>query len=1204
MQKRRQAGMAMLLSLAMVTASLAPTTQIQAAQKQKKVLSVSVTNVTDRTVVLKKGQTLKLKTKVEAEGKVSKKVTVKSSKPKVVKVSNTRLKALKNGKSKITVKSKANPKKKVSFTVIVGTPVKSVTLNQTTYSGVEGESFTLKAEVAPAKASVKKVAFSSDNEKVATVDKNGEVKLVAEGTAKITAKSTDNSKKSATCTVTVRKQVFGLEEDPKPQPKPEPKTEEPKTEEPKTEEPKTEEPELKDATVLSREGYTEVWKDEFEGTELDRTNWNVELHPKAWVNEEWQEYVDREENIYVKDGKLYLVPIETKEGENKTYTSGRVNTQGNKDFKYGLFEATIKTPAGKGYLPAFWMMPTDETYYGQWPRCGEIDIMEVMGQTPNTTHGTIHYGKSDNIQGQKQGTATIEDGTYLRVKGDKATAYDGLYKTSNGKSFADDFHTYAVEWEPDRISWYVDGIKYYETNDWYSGVVNGPDYTYPAPFDQPFYMILNLAVGGEWVGYPDETTVYGEQSALVVENVRVSQKSAEYYAAKEEAAEKPVSDIPAREPDESGNYIVNGNFATAIDPSRDWDMNITEDCNATVYDVNNNAITIQPSAVGTQAYSVQLKQPGVPLVRGVEYELTFEASAAQARSIIVDVEGPDVNWLRYLQDTTVNLTTEKKPYTLRFTMEAAADKNACVEFNLGNQNSTSAVTISNVSLKKVGGTEISEDDVRGVRADGNYIYNGTFSEGVNRLGYWEIEEKDKEAVSVTNTNNIRKLKVVAPEGTSMTNPLVIKQSKVALMTGNAKYAFSIKVGKENATAEDTFTYTISGNHASYAKTIQVSADSDLEQRDRFEFDGTGSEVFTMLFTTPGIYYVDDIMLCEDKLIKNGSFMSGMAGFEVYTESPASATYVVDEMKEENAFSITINDTGTDAYHVQLIQDSVPLVKDHCYKLTLKAKSDLERNINIKMCRNGNFHNQNWSPYHTPLKAALTSDYQTFTTYFKMADDSDERARFDVEFGKVDGRITQQHTVCIDDIVLEEIDESEMPQEDPIVPKPYGVNLLTNASFENNSTEGWTCYGIENDTQITVSDNTVTFVIDEVGNDESAIALQQDGLTLEAGEYYKLSFKASSSVNRTINAVVQNYATDDWEWYGGNGDTALTGELQTFNCYINPVATSVKGQVRVAFKLGKITKYLEENNWQASFHDTPSSTIVIKDIKFEKIDNTK
>ena len=142
---------------------------------------------------------------------------------------------------------------------------------------------------------------------------------------------------------------------------------------------------------LSYDGYTEVWKDEFDGNTLNRADWNVELHDPGWVNAELQAYIDSEENIYVKDGKLYLNPVHTKnEAGEDVYTSGRVNTQGKHDFKYGLFEATLKVPSGMGYLPAFWMMPTDENLYGQWPKCGEIDIMEVMGQSTNTLHGTIH----------------------------------------------------------------------------------------------------------------------------------------------------------------------------------------------------------------------------------------------------------------------------------------------------------------------------------------------------------------------------------------------------------------------------------------------------------------------------------------------------------------------------------------------------------------------------------------------------------------------------------------------------------------------------------------------------------------------------------------------------------------------------------------------------------------------------------------------
>lgn len=154
---------------------------------------------------------------------------------------------------------------------------------------------------------------------------------------------------------------------------------------------KQEQPAVKDPA--KDPAYHLVWQDEFDGTELDRSDWNVELHDPGWVNSELQAYVDTEENIYVKDGKLIIQPEKTEQNGKVSYTSGRVNTQGKKDFKYGYFECRAKVPQGTGYLPAFWMMPTNENLYGQWPKCGEIDIMEVMGQQTNKLYGTIHYGE-------------------------------------------------------------------------------------------------------------------------------------------------------------------------------------------------------------------------------------------------------------------------------------------------------------------------------------------------------------------------------------------------------------------------------------------------------------------------------------------------------------------------------------------------------------------------------------------------------------------------------------------------------------------------------------------------------------------------------------------------------------------------------------------------------------------------------------------
>lgn len=268
------------------------------------------------------------------------------------------------------------------------------------------------------------------------------------------------------------------------------------------------EPQEKNMT-LSYEGYTKVWGDEFDGDSLNRDDWNVETHEKGWVNSELQEYVDSEENIQVKDGKLVINPvkkvssIESNDAastkEVVSYTSGRISTQNKQTFTYGRFECRAKVPKGQGYLPAFWLMANDENLYGQWPRCGEIDCMEVMGQETNKAYGTVHYG---NPHAQSQGT---------------------YYTGENESDFSDDFHVFTCDWEPGKITWYVDGVKYHEENDWHSTTVGQGTLAYPAPFDQPFYIILNLAVGGSWVGNPNDETSF-ENNPYEIDYVRVYQK--------------------------------------------------------------------------------------------------------------------------------------------------------------------------------------------------------------------------------------------------------------------------------------------------------------------------------------------------------------------------------------------------------------------------------------------------------------------------------------------------------------------------------------------------------------------------------------------------------------------------------------------------------------------------------------------------------
>lgn len=245
---------------------------------------------------------------------------------------------------------------------------------------------------------------------------------------------------------------------------------------------------------LSYEGYRLVWKDDFSGGKLNLDEWNIELHEPGWVNNELQEYTVSAKNIFIENDKLVLKAVKKPDG---SYTSGRVSTQWKRDFTYGIFEARLKVPKGKGYLPAFWLMTTDEEKYGQWPRCGEIDIMEVLGHDTATNYGTIHFGVPHK---QSQGKCTLDSG-----------------------SFSEKFHVFALKWEQDRLSWYVDGNLMFTETDWYCAREECGAIPYPAPFNHPFYIILNLAVGGNWPGDPEENTDF-EKEALIVDYVKVYQE--------------------------------------------------------------------------------------------------------------------------------------------------------------------------------------------------------------------------------------------------------------------------------------------------------------------------------------------------------------------------------------------------------------------------------------------------------------------------------------------------------------------------------------------------------------------------------------------------------------------------------------------------------------------------------------------------------
>ncbi len=241
-----------------------------------------------------------------------------------------------------------------------------------------------------------------------------------------------------------------------------------------------------------------VWSDEFNGpngSAVDSSKWVSETGGGGWGNNELEYYTKRVQNAWQQDGNLMIKVLQEKykgaDGVSRDYTSARLKTLGKFSQTYGRFEARMKIPRGQGIWPAFWMLGNDIEKPG-WPDCGEIDIMENIGKEPAMVHGTIHgpgYSGAGGI------------GSSFSLPGNP--------------SFADDFHLYAVEWEPKAIRFYVDDHLYATRTP--TDLPKETKWVY----DYPFFLLLNVAVGGDWPGNPDASSVFPQ--TMLVDYVRVYQ---------------------------------------------------------------------------------------------------------------------------------------------------------------------------------------------------------------------------------------------------------------------------------------------------------------------------------------------------------------------------------------------------------------------------------------------------------------------------------------------------------------------------------------------------------------------------------------------------------------------------------------------------------------------------------------------------------
>ena len=490
-----------------------------------------------------------------------------------------------------------------------------------------------------------------------------------------------------------------------------------------------------ESICLENNEWELVWNDEFDGNKLDTSKWSYQIGNgyNGWGNYEKQYYT--KENVTVSNGSLKI----TAKKENKNgfeYTSSRIRTvtdDGQTLFatKYGKIEARIKLPAGTGLWPAFWMMPVDSEY-GSWPLSGEIDIMEARGRVLNEVNGTIHFGEKRPFNRNIGGSYVFDNGTDIT-----------------------DYHVYAVEWKENEIIWYVDDVEFFRTSNWYT-MNDGVVAEYPAPFNQEFYLILNMAVGGTYDSQKlpgvDEVPGTMEVDYVRVYHNKQGYSSENIYMPEGARDEQAMANTPVYE---DGNLLADIDFENIntvllhkeqIDTSAPtwyalYNKYMPAKANVIKEQIGDDTfVKFDITDPGTQTYSLQLKQR-VPLAKGFVYKVSFDAKCDDgARTIKVKPYGVE----NYNDSFTANLTTSVQHFEFSFLMKHDTDMDATLEFNIGKL--AGDVSLGNIKVEVLN-TYVESEKVENEKPlITEAIENGDFSQGLNVWNvvgtYYAIEEKD------------------------------------------------------------------------------------------------------------------------------------------------------------------------------------------------------------------------------------------------------------------------------------------------------------------------------------------------------------------------------------------------------------------------------------------------------------------------------
>lgn len=923
----------------------------------------------------------------------------------------------------------------------------------------------------------------------------------------------------------------------------------------------------------NKSDWSLVWSDEFSGSEIDRSKWNFDIGnwivdedgngiTSGWGNNEKEYYTDSNENAFIDDGKLVIKAKEEKVTDQfgtYDYTSAKLKTKGLFSKTYGRYEIKAKLPTGKGLWPAIWMLP-EKDEYGTWAASGEIDIMESWGSRPNVVAGTIHYGEG--------------------WPNNKYTGKEFEFPKNRG---IDKWHTYALEWEPGELRWYVDGELYQTQNKWYSkGKDNAANFSYPAPFDQEFYLVMNLAVGGWFDGEVDETTKFPAQ--MEVDYVRVYDLKKGDYREPVEPVSGPV-ELPAdaKQPLEDGNLVYDQNYqqpVTVVDqPGIELDpmywnfVKLPDFGGAGSLEVEaingRNFAKTNVLNPGSQLYSLQMIQ-NISLANGGKYKVSFDAKSTAARNLMVKTgAGPSRGWVKYSNEESFKLTSELQTYEFTFDMLNETDIASRLEFNLGG-NGTNPVWIGNVRVEDITGAAVDENATKQPLPNGNHVYNGTFDQGgMNRMIFWNFEVNEA-AATATVAEDTRELHVEIEDGGAEPKAVQLNQKGIFLVKGNdykatfkarAEKPRTIQVGIVNKDGSVDYSgmKTIDLTTSMEEKTVEFTMGketSDSEAQMVFNFgDGIGD------------VYLDDVVLLKTSNIpdygnidlyplKNGDFTDGLSSWGNYVHYDANAQIAA----ENGEAKVAIANEGNETWSVQFVQGDLSLAKGVVYELSFAARSTKDREAEVTI------ENAQYTRFLS--KAITLSDQmQQYTYEFTMP--VDDIASFKALLGKNALSPVGTHDVFIDNVVLK---VKDAPTE--LEPEPVSTPGIDNGTFSDGTAgwnswwgDQWSGYG---EGTMTAEAEELKVAISQVGGASYAPQVFQKGLVFENSASYTVTFDARADEPRKMNVNIgKELSSDPWFIsYMPTQTVNLKNEMTTFSItFIMNEETYNDG--KIVFELGNI-----------------------------------